>query len=215
MTTPSRFGAPAQALTIAVTGLAAFIAALQVGRSGVIRLPGVRATTPGDTNNYHPTFARTSGPQLVMVYFGSARCAWSNNKDLPALVERIKVSLARQARAHGWSLDAVGVALDWSWEEGVGHLRKMGEFDEVSAGYNWANASALRYFGDQVPGPASTPQIVVLRRTLSKPDFVSVFGYQVADEQIVARKVGFFEIARWASNDAALPEMGLPIRQRR
>jgi hypothetical protein len=147
-----------------------------------------------------------NGEQLVLIYFGKAHCAWSNRPEMPELIETAKLHLATLAAAKGWSFEAMGVALDWSPTDGLAHLSKFGSFDEVAAGFNWANASALRYFADRIPEPTATPQILVLRRTLLKPDFsAGAFTYRAVNERLVLRKVGVFEIHQWVKNDLPVP----------
>lgn len=148
----------------------------------------------------------TSGTELIAIYFGSANCAWSNRDSMPQAVREVKTALAEKADARGHAFASVGVALDWSVEEGLDHLDRFGHFDEVSTGRNWLNSAAVDYVWKDVPGRPATPQILVLKRTVRGPGLGSSGGrYVVDDPNVVVRKVGYHEILRWVDEDVALP----------
>lgn len=167
---------------------------------------------------YAPNPSLASGDQLVMLFFGKATCAWSSRKQLPAMIDRIKLGLAARAKGGGWaSFVAVGVSLDWSAGRGMDYLQRFGVFDEVVAGAGWTNSMAMKYFWGDAAGPAATPQVIVISRRFSSPvdslDDAAVFG--VADERLVARKVGFFEIERWLEHGLPLPTVATVPRASR
>lgn len=194
-----------ETLVVAALGLGVFAITFLGSARGFIRTP----FPAHDRDTYRPKYKDVSGNQLVMIYFGSANCAWSNHTDSPTKLERIKLALERQATLRGWSFEAIGVALDWNPLEGIRHLSEFGAFDEVSAGNNSANAVALRYFGSLILEPESTPEIIVIGRTVSKPDFVHSFTYRTNNERIIMRKVGLVEIDRWLSIGAPIPALKL------
>lgn len=204
----------AQATRVVLVGAVsalAFLAAFLGTRSGAVQAALLRRAHRGGTKEgggYRPPNVRANGTQLVMIYFGSAHCAWANDPDGPALVQQVKSSLEAQARRRGWSFEAVGVALDWEPEEGLEHLRRFGRFDEVSAGYSWANMLALQYYGDLRTEPVSTPEILVVRRTLRRPDFVSgAANYSASGGQLLLRKAGLHELRSWARQGSPLESL--------
>ncbi|HET8701528.1 MAG TPA: hypothetical protein VFL97_07675 [Nitrococcus sp.] len=144
-----------------------------------------------------------------MIYFGALHCAWSNQPHADRLLESIKLRLSDVALNRGWTFEAVGVALDWNPDDGIAHLRSLGKFDEIATGYNWANGFAIQYFGDRLPGPKATPQILVVRRTLVVPDFVHTFNFKTAHESIVARANGVVAIRRWMRAGMPLLSSGM------
>lgn len=81
------------------------------------------------------------------------------------------------------------------------HLQKYGAFDETTAGHGWFNEGIRRYVYEDLPGPAGTPQIIIVRRTLA------VEGDQrsVANERVLARMVGLGEIQEWVEAGAPIP----------
>lgn len=147
-----------------------------------------------------------SGTELVVVYMGSANCAWSNRDSVSLAVREIKSVLADRAEERGHAFASLGVALDWSVEEGLDHLEEFGHFDEVAAGRNWLNHAAIDYLWKDVPGRAATPQVLVLKRSIRGPDDRSPGRrYDVGDPELVVRKVGYDEITGWLAADVALP----------
>ncbi len=75
-------------------------------------------------------------------------------------------------------------------------MNKFGPFDEVMSGRSWANTGVLKYVFEDLPGPAATPQVVLVERMLNARDR----SYSVAEERVLARAVGLEEIKRWADN---------------
>lgn len=166
-----------------------------------IRKIGSRA----DTTVYTPDHTRRSGEQLVMVYFGSASCAWSNQPSLPDAVETIKRSLAVRAEEQGMTFKAVGVALDWSPEQGIAHLEKMGRFDEISAGYNWGNTLALQHIWSDAFAAPTTPQILVYTRVFVAPEGEgSPLQYEATLKEVVITKSGLDAIQEWVDAEVRL-----------
>lgn len=146
--------------------------------------------------------------ELVLIYFGSAHCAWAKRPELPRVVDSAKRQLARYAASRGLSFTTIGVALDWSPKEGLEHLAQIGEFDEVSAGSSWSNSIALKFFGKAVFGPASTPEIIILERSIGYPNpATGVFNNETTSERFVARYAGMVELRRWTANGAHLPDI--------
>lgn len=160
------------------------------------------------SSNYQPSYDRQPGPQLVMTYFGSSTCGWSNEAALPDAVEDIKIELARYAQRRGLAFKAVGVALDWVPERGLDHLAEFGQFDEVSAGYNWGNGVALRDLWANPPPTIATPTIVVSQRQFIAPlDSTDVLDFGERERRNLLRKTGLDEITEWAQAGAPLEKI--------
>lgn len=85
---------------------------------------------------------------------------------------------------------------------GLDHLAKFGFFDELSTGRGWVGMGMMKYVFGDIPGPASTPQVIVLGRTLRRQP-----GGQTAfdGEDVVVRKVGLEEIRLWVERGARVP----------
>ncbi len=195
------------ALRAAYLGGAAmlFMAGLALSLSYDVELQIHTLNAHPDSSLYAPDYTRRSGAQLVMVYFGSASCAWSNRPSLPDAVETIKRELAERAEEQGMTFKAVGVALDWSPEQGIEHLETMGRFDEISAGYNWGNSLALRHIWSDAFAAPNTPQILVYRQDFVAPeDEASELHYAAVGQELLMTKFGFQAITDWAEAGAGL-----------
>jgi len=198
-----------RALLNGAAGLAVLLLGFWATYTGPMRVPLQRLFRSNRPAAYSPRHATVAGPQLVMIYFGSAHCGWSNDRAIPGLVERIELTALQRADSLGWSFEAIGVAVDWVPREGLEHLRKTGEFDEVAAGANWANALVMKYFGERQPDPVATPQVLVVRRNVVKPTSAEgTFNYSAHNEQVLVRKLGVFELQRWVEDGVPIP--GLP-----
>lgn len=155
---------------------------------------------------YTPRYRRETGPQLVMIYFGSSGCAASNQPALPEAVEALKIRLAGFAEQQEMSFVSIGVALDWNPERGVEHLSKFGRFDEISAGYNWGNTLGLRYMWSEESVTPTTPQVVVYRRLFIAPvDSAGPPYYGESDLELLGAVSGVDRIEEWVQSGSAWP----------
>ena len=143
--------------------------------------------------DYTPSYRATSGYELLFIYIGSSRCGWSNIEELPKLVKSLKQKVKAFAEARGYRFVAVGIAAEWSVDDGIRHLAKFGGFDEIIAGRNWNNTGVIRYVWEDLPGEAATPQVLIVRHRLLIAPQMRVFE----SPQLLTRKVGVDEIRRW------------------
>lgn len=167
---------------------------------GAMPMPDVRVrwrVPVVEAGRYRPV-AALPGEEIALVYVGSSTCAWSNAEELPAIVHDLKLRLLTRAREEGKGFAAIGVAQDAVASNGVEHLLKFGEFDEIAAGRGWANIGVQKYVYGNMPGPGGTPQILVVARNLGHET-----GHVVVDgERVLARMVGLNEITEWAAAGA-------------
>ncbi len=197
--------APTRSIAMPVLCLVVFAVAFMGTVTG--RVPSIERLLPqAETRSFERGKILEGGKQLVMIYLGSSSCAWANRDDVRAAVREVKKLLAERAARTERPFVTIGVSLDWSIEDGLTHLTEIGEFDEIAVGNKWVNLAAIRYIWHDVPGPASTPQIIVVERTVLAPESKDVIAVRdVPTEALLARKVGAFEILRWVDNGAALP----------
>jgi hypothetical protein len=137
-----------------------------------------------------------SGPELYAVFIGSSTCGATEREGFGDVVEGIKLQLRGRAEQAGMRFAVAGAATDWHVEPGLAFLRHFGEWDEVLVGRNWLNAAAVRYLWRDIPGRPAVPQVILLRRHVT----VSDEGIEISEEQLVARKLGVFEIEDWYEN---------------
>lgn len=185
-----------------VGALAVFMGAFRASSTSGVEVRIHRDKAPNVDTLYVPLLRSAPGPQLVMVYFGAASCAASNQEGLPEAVETLKVRLARLARERELPFVVVGAALDWRPEIGVEHLAKFGRFDEIAAGYNWGNSLGVKYMWENRSIRPSTPQVAVYRRVFTTPlDSAGPSAYGDTDLELIATAPGADRIQEWVDTD--------------
>ena len=120
-----------------VLGLLGFIPIPEVAVDW--RLPARAAS------EYAPALSVNAGQEVAFVFVGSSNCGWSNVPELPNMVKGLKLELRKRAENLGMSFAAVGIARDVIARNGIRHLEKFGDFDEVMSGRGWANIGVLKY----------------------------------------------------------------------
>ena len=164
-------------------------------------------TTPGE---YVPNGRSEAGEQLVMVYVGKKNCGWSSRDETIEAVRRIRKKLARTAADRGMQFHSIGVATDNLTSDGLDHLERIGGFDQVAAGSSYLNTASREYVVTELRGPVSTPQVAVVRRVLERPKpGVEESGLlRVVSQELVHRKVGFYQLTQWINRGAPIPRTG-------
>lgn len=172
------------------------------GLGGFLPKPVIEVTWDDRSND--DSFFRSSAPldggeEVALVYLGAASCAWSNVDGLPDAVRGIRDEWYAIARKAGSGFATVGVARDVVVDEGMKHLAKYGPFDEVVAGRGWLNVGFFKYVFGDMPGPAATPQVLIVERTVNR-----IAGQTwISDERVLRRFVGADEISRWDQGEPA------------
>lgn len=175
-----------------------------LGAIGAIPVPKVDVswTVPALRNDeYVPSARRDSGTELVFIVVGSSGCRWSNTPELVSLVGEARNAVKEEADSRGVGFATMGVAQDDLAEQGIKHLARFGRFDELSVGRGWRNAGLLKYVYSEFPGPAATPQLLVLTR-----DLVGQGGqWEIANEKVLVRLSGLSEVRTWLQRGATVP----------
>lgn len=169
---------------------------------GWIRLPKITMQWERirDPDDYRPATVPNEGDEIALIYIGSSNCVWSNDPALPELIKNLKLVLADRAETTGLDFTAVGVARDMVATDGISHLHRFGAFDEIMSGRGWDNTGVQKYIYDALPGPAATPQVIVVRRTRDTDR-----GWpEISDEWVLTRKLGLRQIGDWVSQGAPL-----------
>ncbi len=137
---------------------------------GVLPFPAITVQWPDahheDSTQYTPSFTGPLEHELVLVYFGSAACGWCNDPALPGVIDSAKVAVREHAAVRGASFSAVGIAIDWDTREGVGHVDRVGYFDEIATGRSQYGLGA-RTWSHLLDG---MPQVSVLERMALNSD---------------------------------------------
>ena len=151
-----------------------------------------------DSTGYTPSFTAPLDHEIVLVYFGSATCGWSNHPDLPGVIDSAKVMVRGHALALGASFSAVGIAIDWDTKDGVNHLDEVGHFDYIATGRKMHGLEGQAYL-DFLEG---TPQVSVLERTVQHPQGEVPARF---DERELMRHTSLGRIANWVRSGASIP----------
>ena len=174
---------------------------------GLVKMPSVSVAWKNQSGfSYQPSLVANDGAELTLIYIGSSGCAFSNEEGLPQRIDRIKVLLQDKAAARGRAFVTIGIANDWSVKNGLSHLSKFGEFDEVMTGRSWANEGIMKYVWDGSYGEPATPQIIVIDRFLTVTSSENL-RYEIFDEELVVRKAGVDAIQRWLEMGTPLPTL--------
>lgn len=132
----------------------------------------------------------TTGDEIVLVFIGSSTCGWSKLPELPAAFSKIRAAVQEATTQDGKTFVAVGVAPDISVDAGIDFLSRFGPFHEVLVGRSWLNRGALEYVWQTHPGPAATPQLVLLSRELSVDSVPGGSVPSISAEKVIKRWVG-------------------------
>jgi hypothetical protein len=160
---------------------------------------------------YQPAAAIKGGTELVVVYIGSARCAWSNRPELPGALERIKLLTQAKANHRALRFVSLGVSKDVLVRDGLKHLAKFGGFDEIATGHGVLNAAMLKYVFQDIRGVPATPQVLVTARI---SDYYKTTP-AIRNEQLLIRRVGLAEILEWERDGAPIPTLPSVAEPRR
>lgn len=191
-------------ITDAILGLSILAISFGVARS-------LTANHTNEMPSGNRAFPRTSGPQIALIYVGQENCFWSNRSWIPNAIQDAGRIIGQQAAALDMSFSMIGVGLDRSPTAAIRHLTKTASFHEIHAGYSWLNMASQELFKD-LPGPAATPQIIVLGRDLRVADQTpGGETFEVTTRGVLIRKVGTMEIAQWIEAGAPLPKDLLEI----
>ena len=177
-----------------------------VALSGVFPRPvEVRWSVPLLEEDPYVSMARQdSGDELVFVFIGSSRCRWSNDPQLPSLVKQARTAVTAQAQVASMGFAAIGLTSDVAPENGVEHLRRFGGFDQIVTGMGWRNIGMMKYLYGEMYGPAVTPQVLVLARSV----VVEAGIRSVRNERLLVRRHGLSGIRRWIEGGSRIPQLG-------
>jgi len=132
-------------------------------------VPATRLLVRALHTEYAPTVDAAIGHEITMVFVGSPDCTFSTSPDVEAAVRKLKLEAAAATADAGIPFRAIGVSVNDNPEDGIRFLAGLGQFDEISAGGYYGNSTAQRFIFGRAPGPAATPQVILLER-LSDPD---------------------------------------------
>jgi hypothetical protein len=158
-----------------------------------------------DDRSGHVATAEARSAELVFVYIGSSTCGVANQPWTAGAVQQAMQMVRRRASETGLGFVALGIAKDWNIDDGVKHLTRIANFDEISVGRNWANEALVKYVWRDLPGIAATPQVVVVLRVRHLESSVDTLRtHDFSSETLLMRKAGLSEIETWLNNGAPI-----------
>lgn len=105
------------------------------------------------------------GRYLRFIYIGSYNCVYSNNPETHKKIRFLKNFLREYAHDHDMKYISNGISVDRNSNLGIKFLAKTGPYDVIVSGASWYNLGANYYVWKDIPGSASTPQVLI---TLTK-----------------------------------------------
>ncbi len=148
--------------------------------------------------SYVPSQKNPSGTEYVAVFITADFCVGSKQPGMVEAIEKMKVLLRDRAVSSQAQFAASGVSLDWDVSTGVTHLKKFGEWDDINAGRNWFNKSAVDFIWRLPNGLPSTPQVLLLARSVK----ATSRGDTISPDTVIGRLVGSDEIIQWVKDGA-------------
>jgi len=138
--------------------------------------------------------------ELVLVFVGSDGCSWCRRDEVVEDLAHVTAKLGALAAESGLGFTRIGVAIDQRPTIGADYLRWVGDFDQMIAGGGWNNDGVRRYAAGR-----GVPQLVVLKRKLiwNSLGFIDT----IDDEEVVARKIGVYEISDWVDAGVPVPDV--------
>lgn len=167
-----------------------FIISFTLSYKSDINIPGIYLHTFNDNSVYTQNTEKKL-KEVTLVYLGSSSCKYSDIIEIEGINE-VQNWLLSKSIENNMSYTSIGISIDWSIFNGIRHLDKVGNFDEIITGNNWFNRGVLKYVGD-LDMETSTPQIFII---------LSEFYSNNLDRKLISEKPvlvlrGSNEIMKW------------------
>lgn len=141
------------------------------------------------------------GAEIAVILFVGSRCSWSNQPDLVSAWHAIAGGIETSPPEAVDRVTRIGIGMAGSPREGTDFLQRFGDFHEISVGRP-LNSGTLRYVANDLRGPESTPQIIVVKRRFAVRDDGTLFR---DSEEVVQRLVGLDAIVSAAGRSLDHP----------
>ena len=138
-----------------------------------------------------PAPADTTYQQYVLVVLVGSWCNACRDPALPPAMAAIRTRVAAEVQESGGKLATIAVILDGDTESAYRNSHRYGTFDELILGGHWGGHGGVEYVWRDLAGPASIPQILLLKRQV----VIGQSGYLVGQDELVNRWVGLQEIS--------------------
>jgi hypothetical protein len=130
--------------------------------------------------------------QYVLIYVGSSQCAPSNARYLPGAIKRLHDRIEFEADTLGLGFATVGVAIDRGTRDGIRHLERTADFDEIQVGRGWRDLALQEFVYEHPLGSPATPQVILVRQETEGG------SARILSFTLLNRKVGAQAVRDWA-----------------
>jgi len=150
--------------------------------------------------SFRPSTTPVVRREIVAIYLGAEGA--DARSGMTTAVRDMQLALARSARADGREFVSHGVSLEPLVADGLRHLARLGSFDEVSVGGNWANSSVVKYLGGTTSDSLKRliPQVVLVEREVRTENGT----LEIGPERELGRHIGAAAISAWVRQGAPL-----------
>ena len=140
--------------------------------------------------------------EVIAVYIGSV--GTDSLTGMNRTLETMTTEVRKQTASTNRGFLTRAVSIEPSVEDGIRHLSRLGQFDEMSVGGNWTNSAVVRYLGvnNGKVSDSPIPQLIVLERDIQ----MGGGTLQVGPERELARFIGLDQIKGWVTSGAPLPQ---------
>ncbi|MTI87396.1 MAG: hypothetical protein FH748_05445 [Balneolaceae bacterium] len=133
--------------------------------------------------------------ELVLVYIGSSSCVAANDESIPTLFLKLAHKIDSIAVEQNYGFTTIGISSEINIEEGLSHLKKIHNFDEISIGNGLANVGFQNYYWEKInPQKKLTiPQFIITKREY---DYKSTQGLnesispKINSEEVIVQTTG-------------------------
>jgi heme/copper-type cytochrome/quinol oxidase subunit 2 len=149
-------------------------------------------TFNSDKSSFKGVIERNSEIELVLVYIGCSVCGAAQHPDLPNTFKKLSKNLETVADSLGYDYLTIGISNEKLIKDGLQHLEKVLDFDEIAIGNGMGNTSVQRYIWDTTDNiyDAGIPQVLILRRQYELQDQDQKISSKIEKEEVIIRRLG-------------------------
>lgn len=144
--------------------------------------------------------------QIALIYIGSSTCSAANDENFSTVLVSLKKKLELYSTQNNLGFTSIGVSKDLDINDGLHHLSKILNFNEVSVGNNYANILINKYVWSEYSGKldAAIPLIIISKRvfkTNEQNNRENNILPEIEAEKIIFKTVGTLGISILISDD--------------
>lgn len=150
--------------------------------------------------------------EVLAVLISSSWCGGNAVDGFDSAIRDMKDVMSARADSLGYSFSAIGVAVDWDVETGVGYLLEgvstsgqleFGPWGEIVVGRDWLNSASSLFAVERGSRWLAVPQVFILERMVIPHDT----HVEVTTPRILLQVSGGEDIVAWAAGDFPVPDL--------